>query len=157
MVLGLMMTPVLPVGAISEAQESVIKDHCEAIRDDLKSVQKADSRTRVYLGGYYETVLSKFIMPLNVRLVENNLSTAEFVENQNKFADARTVFVTDFINYQQGLEELISIDCKKEPSDFYEKLRKVQQKRKIVEQDSAKIRNLISSHVKLVKQLEGGL
>ena len=155
--LMLICQPVLLVGAVSDEQKSAIVDHCTEIREDLKNVQKADSRARVYLGGYYETILSKFIMPLNVRLVENNLSTASFVENQNKFADAKTVFATDFIGYQQDLEELILIDCKKEPAAFYEKLQKVQQKRKTVEQDTLRVRNLISEHVKLVNELKGRL
>lgn len=146
-----------PVGAVSEVQESAIKDHCETMRSDLKNVQKADSRTRVYLGAYYETVLTKFITPLNVRLVENNLSTAELVENQNKFAEARGAFVTDFVSYQQGLEELIAVDCKKSPGEFYEKLQKAQQMRKTVAQDTTKLRELIAEHVKLVTKLEGGL
>lgn len=145
----------VPTNAISENQKNAILDHCEAMRDDLKNVQKADSRARVYLGGFYETILVDFITPLNVRLVENNMSSAELVENQNKLADAKTLFAGDFIAYQQNLEELILVDCEKEPENFYNKLDKTRQKRKIVEQDVLKMRNLISEHVKLVNQLKG--
>ena len=63
----------LPVGAISIEQENAIVDHCESIKDSLKTVQKNDSRTRVYLGGYYEMILSKFIMPLNVKTQTLNI------------------------------------------------------------------------------------
>ena len=147
----------LPVSAISESQENAIKSHCEAIREDLKKVQKTDARTRVYLGGYYETILTKFVTPLNVRLVENNLSSADLVENQNKIAEAKTLFADDYVGYQQGLEELVLIDCKKEPGKFYDKLEKVRQKRKIVEQDTLKIRNLMSEHLRLANQLKGKL
>ena len=48
------------------------------------------------------------------------------------------------------LEELVAINCEREANDFYEKLVKVRQKRKIVEQDVLKLRNIISKHVKLV-------
>lgn len=147
----------LPVGAISENQKNAIVDHCELIRDSLKSTQKTDARTRVYLGGYYETILSNYIMPLNVRLVENNLSTAELVENQNKFAEVKTLFANDFVGYQQELEGLVSMNCKEEPEGFYNQLDKVRQKRKIVEQDTLRMRSLISEHVKLVNQLKGKL
>ena len=87
-------------------------------------MQKNDARTRVHLGGRYETILTKFMTPLNVRLLENNLSNVELVENQNDFAGAKTLFNNDYINYQQDLEELVSMDCKKEPAAFYEKLDK---------------------------------
>lgn len=145
----------LPVSAISEIQSEAIVGRCDTIKDDLKKVQKEDARARVYLGGYYETILSKFIMPLNVRLVENNLSSAGLVENQNKFAETKTTFASDFIGYQQGLEELVGIDCKQKPEEFYDKLVVVRQKRKIMVQDVLKMRSLMSEHVKLVEGLKG--
>ena len=145
----------LPVNAISDSQKSAIEKNCETIRDDLKKVQKEDARARVYLGGYYETILTKFVTPLNVRLVENNLSSAGLVENQNNFAGAKTLFSNDYITYQQGLEELVGMDCKQEPEKFYDKLTKVRQKRKIMVQDVLKMRNLISEHMRLVEGLKG--
>lgn len=147
----------LPAMAISEEQENVIKGHCETIKDSLKAVQRTDARARVYLGGYYEAILSKFIMPLNVRLVENNLSNADLVENQNKFVETKNLFANDFVKYQQMLEELLAMDCKNEPEKFYEKLVVVRQRRKIMDQDVLKLRSLISEHIKLVYGLEGKL
>lgn len=155
MLIGIVVAGVQPVLAVSEAQESAVKNNCDSIKEVLRNVQKDDSRARVHLGAYYEAVLSKFITPLNVRLVENNLSTASLVENQNKFADARDLFATDFVNYQQGLEELVLMDCHNDSKEFYEKLEKVRQKRKIVEQDTVKLRGLITEHIKSVTGLEG--
>ena len=142
---------------ISEAGKQAIKERCDIIRDNLKSVQKTDSRTRVYLGAHYETILTKFVVPLNVRLVENCLSNAELVENQNGLTEARKLFADDFVNYQQGLEELVGMDCKTEPEKFYEQLEKVRSRRKTVEQDTLKIRNLVSKHLKLAGDLRGKL
>lgn len=142
---------------LTDEQSTAIVSRCDTIKEDLKKVQKEDSRVRVYLGGYYETILTKFITPLNVRLVENNLSSAGLVENQNKFVEARTLFVNDFVSYQQALEELVNMSCKEEPGEFYDKLQLVQQKRKIMSQDVLKMRSLISEHVKLVNNLKGRL
>ena len=146
-----------PVGAISKTEAKLVSDHCTVIRDNLKTLQKMDARARVYLGSYYEAILSKFITPLNVRLVENNLSNGDLVENQNDFADARALFSSDFIKYQKGLEELVGMNCKDEPEAFYDKLEIVRQKRKIMEQDVLKMREVISRHVRLVNELKGKL
>lgn len=143
------------VMALTKSQEEAIAERCDTIKDSLKKIQKEDARTRVYLGGYYEAILSKFIMPLNVRLVENNLSNAGLVENQNKFAAGRTVFANDFVAYQQKLEELVGMDCKEKPEEFYDELVLVRQKRKIMVQDVLKMRALISEHLKLVDGLKG--
>lgn len=145
---------ITPASAISESQGKAIQDHCDSIKEVLKNIQKDDSRTRVYLGAYYETVLSKYIIPLNVRLVENNLSSAKLIENQNSLADARTKFIDDFIIYQQALEEIILQDCHKESQVFYDKLEIVRQKRQTVATDTTKIRELLSSHVKLITKLK---
>ena len=143
----------LPVGAIAKNQEEAISDHCESIRNSLKMVQKNDAKARVHLGGRYETILSEFLMPLNVRLVENNLPSEELVKNQNEFADTKTIFVNDYIGYQQDLEELVGMDCKNEPAKFYEKLVKVRQKRKTMEQDVLKLRTLITNQINIVTGL----
>lgn len=141
--------------AISDIQKDVLVDHCDYIKEDLKRVQREDSKVRVYLGGYYETILTKFITPLNVRLVENNLSSAKFVENQNDFVSVRTLFSDDFITYQKSLEELVGLDCKSEPEKFYDNLKIVRQKRKVMVQDILRIRSLISGHIRLVEELKG--
>ena len=149
----MLICQVSPVMAVTEKQEKAIQEHCTEIKEQLKNTQKNDARVRVHLGGRYETILSRFIMPLNVRLIENNLSSASLVENQTKFAETREAFNEDYINYQQGLEELVALDCKNKPSEFYEKLEKVREKRKTVEQDATKLNNLISDHMKQVKEL----
>ncbi len=147
----------MPAEAITKQQEGAIIDHCESIRESLKNVQKNDARARVHLGGEYETILSKFIMPLNVKLVEDNLSNAELVENQNSFAETKVKFSNDYIEYQQGLEELVLMDCKEDPEGFYEKLGEVRQQRKVVAKDVAKMKDLIERHLKLVVDLRGEL
>jgi hypothetical protein len=143
------------VMAISDVQKDAISDHCEPIKESLKTVQRNDARARTYLGGRYETILSKYITPLNVRLVENNLSEVSLIENQTNFAKAKSTFAADYVGYQQNLEELIMVDCKTEPEKFYEKLISVRGKRKIVSQDVARLRNLAANQVKLVNELKG--
>lgn len=149
--------PVLVTSAISEEQKSAVSGHCEIIRDNLKEVQRADSRMRVYLGRYYETILTRFIMPLNLRLVENNLPGSGLIGNQNEFNTAQTDFKNDYIEYQKGLEELVAFDCKAEPEKFYEKLEVVRDKREVVAKDTTRLQKLASEQVKLVRDLEAEL
>ena len=144
----------VPVGAISEGQKNAIIDNCVKIRDDLKTLQHNDSRARVYLGRYYETILTKFIMPLNVRLTENMLSSDSFVNNQNDFAKTRTNFVVDFVEYQKRLESLVGIDCRTEPEKFYSELKKVRTWRETVAEDVVKLRKLVGEQMKLVDGLK---
>lgn len=141
---------------ITDAQKNTIVDHCDTIKDSLKSLQRVDSRTRVYLGRYYETILTNFITPLNLRLVENNISNSNLLDNQTNFAAKRTNFVNDFISYQQALEELVNVNCKNEPEKFYEKLNVAREKRKTVNKDVTKLKGLTDEQKKLVEELTNG-
>lgn len=140
--------------AISEGQSALIKSNCDSIQENLKLLQKDDSRVRVYLGALYERVLTKYIVPLNVRLVENSISNVAFIENQNSFATTKTAFVDDFVNYQKSLEELTLIDCKKNPEEFYQKLIVVREKRAKMAKDVTKLSDLMTKQKNLVLELK---
>ena len=144
---------VLPAGAVSEGQKMAISENCDKIKETLRTVQHQDSRTRVYLGRYYETVLSKYITPLNVRLVENTMINSDLMDNQDSFSRTRNSFIIDFIEYQKGLEDLVATDCKTEPENFYNKLVKVRERRKVVESDTVVLKELIMTQLNLVKGL----
>lgn len=152
----ILVASLMPISAsaISVAQENAIVGRCDTIKEKLKAVQYSDSRARVYLGRYYETILSKFITPLNVRLVENNLSDSKMISNQDNFAKTRTAFIVDFVEYQKVLEELVAMDCKTEPEEFYGKLETVREKRKVVANNVARLKKLAVEQVNLTNSLK---
>lgn len=153
----LLFCPVMQASALSEAQEAMISDHCATVREDLKKVQRSDARARIYLGGKFELILNKYIVPLNVRLVENNMSTANLIESQNTITAMKTKFADDYVSYQQSLEELVLADCKNEPKDFYDRIVKVRQKRQKVSDDVQSIRKELDKYMGLVTKLKEGL
>lgn len=116
-----------PVEGLSEAQTTAISQNCAMMQQSLRQLQRVDSRTRTYLGTTYETILNKFIIPLNLRLVKNNLPTnvqlqADFIADQNDFKNAYT-------DYMRELEGLIATDCRAHPEEFYSKLENVRGRR----------------------------
>ncbi len=143
-----------PVIAITSSQKNAIKDHCSTIKENLVNLQHTDSRARVYLGRYFETILNKYIVPLNLRLVENNTSDSELMENQSNFSTMREKFINDYIDYQKDLENLVAINCADEPEKFYEKLVSTRGKRKVVSQDVVKLKTLAGKQMNLVKSLK---
>ena len=145
------------VFAVSETQSNLLKEHCDEVSERLKDVQKNDAKTRVFLGSRYETILNKYMVPLNVRLVENNLSAGGLIDLQNSFAETKSVFNSDYINYQQSLENLVAIDCKSEPDRFYNELSITRKRRMIMEQDVLKMRGFLTRYVQLITELKGRL
>lgn len=142
---------------ISETKAAAIVAKCDNIKESLITLQHNDSRTRVYLGRKYEAIISNYITPLNVSLVENNISTTAFIKNQNDFVTTRDNFVIDYIEYQKNLEDLVNVNCKTEPEKFYGKLTTVRAKRKIVADDVTKLRKLTGEQINLATELEAEL
>ena len=142
---------------LTTEQKAAIIDHCDVIRKNLQNVQHQDSRMRVYYGRSYETIFSKFIVPLNMRLTENNLLNDNLLNNQTKFAVLRADFSADYVEYQKSLEELVSTNCKDEPERFYELLTQTRLKRQIVNGDVIDIRKVITAQIELVTKLKESL
>jgi len=140
--------------SLNENQKNVIIDNCDSIKETLKNVQKKDSRTRVYLGGHFETILSKYIKPLNHRIIENSISNTDIVSEQSTFANMKTEFSEDFIAYQKSLDELIAADCKNEPDNFYKKLESTRSLRTNVLDDVNELKKMTLEHLSSVKLLK---
>lgn len=143
----------LNVFAFSENQEAVVSGECSTIRQTLQTVQKVDSKVRTHLGSYYEKVLNKYMIPLNSRLVENNMPNNDLFQTQTNFNDKKKEFSNDYIEYQKNLEELINIDCKNSPNDFLEKLTTTRDSRKKVHEDIGSLKALVNKYKELVNSL----
>lgn len=152
-----LISQVASASALSDTQKSTIVKNCEDIKTELRLVQRQDAKSRVHLGTYYDKIMTNFVTPLNVKLVENNLSNANFIDNQNSLAKTKAAFANDFTKYQQMLEELVALDCKTDPEKFYNELLDVRQRRKTMEQDILTMRRLISEHIGLVEKVRSKL
>lgn len=146
---------VAPTAALSDIERDAISQNCSTIQQTLGQLQKIDSRTRTYLGTTYETIFNKFITPLNLRLVKNNLPTlsalqTEFSIEQAKFRDAYT-------NYMRDLEALIAIDCRLNPDGFYEQLILTRAKREDLRESTAKLTELAEKQYRAVTDLRASL
>ncbi|MBR5389214.1 hypothetical protein IK146_01500 [Candidatus Saccharibacteria bacterium] len=139
---------------ITEKQSADISDYCGTIRQNLKNLQRTDARARTYFGAIYETVSSKYLKPLNLRIVNNDLSNATLLKLQSDFAEARMDFSEDYIKYSKSLEELISTDCRIEPIVFYKKLVETREKRAVVASDIKTLNDLLTSVVKNTENLK---
>ena len=137
----------------SEKLENIEMD-CQSIKQTLKRVQNIDRNTRISIGRSYQTILTDFITPLNVRLVKNNKSISELTSIQNRFVDARETFNRDYISYSQEFENLLNIDCKNEPEKFYNQLEKTREKRTSVADSARKVRAIISEHLTEVEKFK---
>lgn len=126
------------IGAVSQ--------NCASIKVRLQRIQKDDARNRVHLGAQYESIASKLMLNLNLRLVKNNLASADIAGQQTAFVSEQKRFKDDYIGYSQELENLLKIGCKAEPKKFYYQLEIVRAKREDINLSMKRLREIITKH-----------
>ncbi|MBQ8156796.1 hypothetical protein IJ102_00125 [Candidatus Saccharibacteria bacterium] len=139
---------------LSDEEQGVISQTCASIQLQLKNIQKTDSKNRVTLGSYYETVNTNLMLSLNVRLVKNNRANADLTTMQTNFAQEREIFKTVYTDYQRELDVLIATDCREKPQEFYNELEKVRTKRAKVHSSVGRLRNILTQHRQAVVKLQ---
>lgn len=148
---------VSPVSALSEEQTSEISQSCSTIKQHLKNLQLADSRTRSSLGTAYQDFLVSYITPLNVNLVKNNRPSTTISGIYSDILDTRAKFNSRFTTYSQIFEQLLAMDCQKEPENFYAKIEEAREARGKLESSAKKMRSLLGNHYTAVQKLEESL
>ena len=143
--------------ALSKEQAGAISQSCDSIKQSLKKLQKADTKTRSFIGGIYEDFLTDFISPLNLRLVRNSLPSTTLTKLHSDLIDGRQDFAKKFTLYAQNLEALLTMDCQNSPDKFYAKLLETRKTRNTLEQATEAFRMLLEKHQNAVQTLKGTL
>lgn len=146
-----------PASAMSSEKSGAISQHCGSIKQSLKALQKTDARSRSYLGSVYETIITKFITPMNMRLVESGRLNSNLTDLQSTIVDVRKNFVSAYTSYSQEFEELLLMDCQSNPNAFYEQLNDTRQKRAEVSSITTNLRNLFSEYLTGVRKVRNSL
>lgn len=134
-----------------------ISENCTFIKQALTQLQRADSRTRTYLGSSYETVASSFLSPINLRLVKNNRPAPDLMNIQSAFSIAQTTFRNQYTTYMRDLETLISTDCTAHPEEFSTRLTTTRSSRTNLHETTARLRQLVSDQETAVRELQESL
>lgn len=145
----------LPV--LSKEQSGAISQSCDSIKQSLKKLQKADTKTRSYLGGIYEDFITGLISPLNLRLTRNNLPNTALTTLHSDLIAKRQDFAQKFTLYEQSFENLLDANCQNSPEDFYQKLQETRKARNALEQSTEALRMLLEKHQNAVQTLKGTL
>jgi len=134
-----------------------ISENCTFIKQALTQLQRADSRTRTYLGSFYETVANNFLSPINLRLVKNNRSAPDLMNIQSDFSITQTAFRNRYTSYMRDLESLISTDCEARPEEFATRLDVARSSRANLHESAAHLNQLISEQETAIRKLQESL
>ena len=142
------------ISTLTESQAGYISQSCASIKQGLKALQRTDVAIRSYLGTIYETALTSFISPLNVRLAKNNLPSAVLTDLHSSFIIKRQDFSHLFVTYSQDFENLLNVDCKNEPEAFYDQLLKTRKSRAALEKSVDEVNSILNKVPSAIQKIE---
>ena len=144
--------------ALTEAERlAAISQNCPTIKQTLNQLERADSRTRTYLGAAYETISTKFIAPLSLRLTRNNYESASLLAIQAEFSAVQTSFRIAYTDYMRELDALIATDCSANPQDFSTRLEATREKRAQLKATTTQLSELAARQYQAVSELKEAL
>ncbi|MDO4979020.1 MAG: hypothetical protein Q4E47_02615 [Candidatus Saccharibacteria bacterium] len=151
----LLATPVFAVD-LSDDQKGAISMGCSSIKNSLSQLQKADAASRSRIGTTYQTILTSYLTPMNLRLVKNGKLTTDLTSFVNDFTTTRANFNAQYVSYSRSLEELIAVDCQNNPDEFYEKLEHTREERAKLSSFVSEINKTLDAHMVAVSKLRSG-
>lgn len=117
---------------ITDEQLVQVRSHCSEIKTTLKQLHASDAVVRVNRGKLYERLSTKLMAPLNSRIALNRLDGTSLVSITSEYEKHLTTFRTTYQDYEEGLSDLITINCLTQPARFYNVLEDVRSKRELV-------------------------
>jgi hypothetical protein len=148
LVASLILSPLSTTNAIDLDDDRIgaISQNCSIIKERLRRIESAGARSRVYLGTQYESIYSGLMSNLSLRLMRNGIANQDIADQQATFKSERERFRNDFIGYSQELKNLIAMDCRNNPQDFYRQLEKTRTKREDITKSIRRMNDIIKEH-----------
>ena len=143
-----------PKTKLTDDQRGEISMNCSSIKSSLKKLQVSDAKIRSLLGASYQTMLNSYITPFNLRLVKNNQNLGGLSDLQSNFVLQKNDFNSLYITYSQQFENLLSVDCQKNPDDFYNQLLTTRKSRKELNQKVEDLTKTAEKYLTEIKKIE---
>lgn len=136
---------------------AAVRNRCQEIQEKLRQVHTNDALFRVNAGQTYNIISSQLMARLNSRLALSRIDSTAFVEASGRLDSYRADFAKKHTAYDIDISELIGVDCKSKPAEFYASLVKVRESRKQVGQTIQLMNDAVRDYQLATEALRGRL
>lgn len=131
-----------------------IRGECLSTKNTLSQLHASDALLRVNRGQIYESMYTKLMDKFNSRVANNKLNNSDLERVANDYKTALDTFRYNYKSYEEQLAKAISIDCSKQPTNFYDAVVSARSKRSIVNADIIKLNQYIDQYQLAIDQFE---
>lgn len=136
-----------PADLTSEKRDVVVQT-CVSAQTVMQKIQHNDAATRVNRGQSYETIVSRFMTPLNTRSTSNgyNSSATLLTDTTKRYQQALESFKDHYESYDNAVSSALKTKCKDKPELFYGYVEDARRERQNVATDVGVLSGLISEY-----------
>lgn len=158
-ILASVLAPIVRAdGSLTDTQLNVIRTNCLNAQINLQHIQESDKRTRISRGSRYETML-RLMTSFNSRVAQNKVDAPDLITIASDYQKGWDAFRAEYTTYDDGLTTLIRLDCRNQPTSFYDQMGALRTERNGLEQHVKQFDVLLDRYqqgVDVVKQKQGG-
>lgn len=137
---------------LTDAKLQAVQDRCQNIQNRLVDTQQSDKLARINRGHVYETTL-QLLVNFNARVISNKVDAPELLTITGDYQTERKKFSELYTKYDDSVTALLAMDCKPQPTEFYEKLTEVRTQRGQLNASVVAIDSLIEKYDNVVKSI----
>lgn len=142
---------------LSPEHRSHIVANCATIKSTLTRIHTNDGPTYVNRNQTYFSISDKLIARFNGRLALSSYDMTQFSRLARDYNAALSSFRIIFGRYDDSMKDLLKIDCKKQPQEFYDAVLAARERRNELHEAVARINTMIDQYGQAVTALDGEL
>ncbi|MEI6228423.1 MAG: hypothetical protein WCP11_00120 [Candidatus Saccharibacteria bacterium] len=155
--LAVISSSIVALGVAAQAtpgQISQIRNECVSLRNTLSQLHVSDALLRVNMGQRYELISTKLMDRFNGRLASNNFKLDDLQSSSANYKSTLDLFREDYKIYEENMVLIVKIDCKSQPSEFYDALLAARSSRAQVYEDIVKLGQQIDEYNNALTKFE---
>lgn len=137
---------------LDDARLQAVVDQCQNIQRVLLNTQQSDKLARINRGHVYETTL-QLLVNFNARIVSSKYDAPDLLTITGDYQSERKKFVETYTKYDDNVASLSVMNCRSQPTEFYERLVEVRAQRAELSASVQAIDQLIERYHNVVKSL----
>lgn len=131
---------------MTEAHIARIRSNCIDAQAMLNRLHASDALQRVNQGQLYESISTKLMAPFNSRVALAQLDGVTLVSLAATYDQQLSTFRTNYQIYEEGMSNLLAMNCTNQPVAFYDGVADVRTKRQTVHDNVVALQKTVQDY-----------
>lgn len=131
---------------LSAEQIELMSRYCTEARGHLERLHYSDALLRVNLGQRYENISKRLMAPMNSRIALAGEDGVAMSETTVDFNEELAEFRSNYQSYDTDVDDVMGINCREQPVQFYQEIQVARQKREQVNNNVQELSKLIKQY-----------